>query len=114
MRSIQCGESRFVEVQNDDGVSIMTKVACKELCYMPLIPQFKHLFISKNTTKHMRWHKEVIHDNPDLMAHPADTDSWKALDAFGSSFASEARNVCISLAIDGFLPLNLTTPSYSC
>jgi hypothetical protein len=47
------------------------------------------------------------------MAHPADTNAWKALDAFDSSFADEVRNVHLGLAMDGFSPFNLTTPFYS-
>jgi hypothetical protein len=35
-----CGETRFVEVVNDDGVTITIKVACKNLHYMPLVPRF--------------------------------------------------------------------------
>jgi hypothetical protein len=33
-----CGERRFVEVENDYGLTITTEVARKQLCYMPLIP----------------------------------------------------------------------------
>jgi hypothetical protein len=51
-RCIICGETRFIEVINDDGVTIMTEVACKDLHYMPLVPQWKCLFISKNTTRY--------------------------------------------------------------
>jgi hypothetical protein len=35
-----------------------TKIARKQLRNMPLIPRLKRLFISKNTARHMRWHKE--------------------------------------------------------
>jgi hypothetical protein len=41
-----CGEPRFVEVENDDGLTVVTKVAHKQLRYMPLIPRLKCLFIS--------------------------------------------------------------------
>jgi hypothetical protein len=108
-----CGERRFVEVENDDGLT-MTEIERKQLRYMPLIPRLKRLFISKNTARHMRWHKEGIRKDPDVMAHPTDTYAWKALDAFDSSFADEVRNVRFGLAIDGFSPFNLTAPSYSC
>jgi predicted cobalt transporter CbtA len=111
-KCIVCGEPRFVEVENDDGLTVTTEVACKQLCYMPLIPQLKCLFISKNTAIHMRWHKEGVRENPDVMAHPIDTDAWKTLDAFDSSFADEVRNVCLDLAIYGFSPFNLTAPFY--
>jgi hypothetical protein len=58
-----------------DGVTITTKVERKQLYYMPLIPRLKRLFISKNTTRHMRWHKEGVRDNPDVMAHLAETNA---------------------------------------
>jgi hypothetical protein len=62
----------------------------------------------------MRWHKEGVRENPNVMAHSADTDAWKALDAFDSSFADEVRNVRFGLATDGFSPFNLNATSYSC
>jgi hypothetical protein len=108
-----CGERRFVEVE-DDGLTVTTEIARKQLRYMPLIPRLKCLFISKKKARHMRWHKEGVHENPDVMAHPADTDAWKALDAFDSSFANEVHNVHFSLATYGFSPFNLTARSYSC
>jgi hypothetical protein len=40
-----CGETRFIEVVNDDGVTITTEVARKQLCYMILVPRLKCLFI---------------------------------------------------------------------
>jgi hypothetical protein len=61
----------------------------------------------------MRWHKEGVHDNPDVIAHPIDKDAWKTLDAFDSSVASKARNVCIDLAIDGFSRFDPNALSYS-
>jgi hypothetical protein len=81
---------------------------------MPLIPRLKRLFISKNTANHMTWHKEGVRENPDVMAHPVDTDAWKALHAFDSSFADEVRNVRFSLATDDFSDFNLIAPSYLC
>jgi hypothetical protein len=81
---------------------------------MPLIPQLKYLFISKNIARHMRWHKEGVCKNLDVLAHLADTDAWEALDSFDSCFADEVWNVRFGLATDGFSPFNLTAPSYSC
>jgi hypothetical protein len=45
--------------------------------------------------------------------HPSDGDAWKALDNFDPDFASDARNVRIGLATDGFTPFNMTAASYS-
>ena len=39
---------------------------------------------------------------------------WKALDDFDPEFASEARNIRIGLATDGFTPFNTNAASYSC
>jgi hypothetical protein len=68
-KCIVCGERRFVEVEHDDGLTVTTRIAHKQLCYMPLIPRLKCLFISKNTARHMRWHKEGVRENLDVMAH---------------------------------------------
>jgi hypothetical protein len=48
------------------------------------------------------------------MTHPSDSDVWKALDDFDPEFDSEARNIRIGLATDGFTPFNTNTTSYSC
>jgi hypothetical protein len=54
---------------------VMTDVAHKQLCYLPLTPRVKQLFLSKKTTMHMRWHKEGVRDNDDLIVHPSDGDA---------------------------------------
>jgi hypothetical protein len=62
----------------------------------------------------MRRHKDCTDRQDVLMVHPKDGDAWKALDNFDLEFASDARNVHISLATDGFTPFNMTVVSYSC
>jgi hypothetical protein len=54
-----CGEMRFIVDANDDGVTKTIEVAHKQLHYMPHVPRLKRLFISKKSTRHMRWHKKV-------------------------------------------------------
>jgi hypothetical protein len=85
-KCLKCGKSRFIEVENEDGEKVTTKTAHKQLCYMPLTPQMKHLFISKKTVVHMRWHKESVHENDQVMVHPSDSEAWKALDDFDADF----------------------------
>jgi hypothetical protein len=46
--------------------------------------------------------------------HPPDGDAWKALVTFDPDFATEPRNVRISLATDGFTPFGQIASSYSC
>jgi hypothetical protein len=72
------------------------------------------MFPSKRTAKHMRWHKEDVRENEGVMVHPSDGAAWKALDSFDPEFASDARNVRIGLATDGFTPFSMTVASYSC
>jgi hypothetical protein len=48
------------------------------------------------------------------MAHPSNSDAWKALDDFDPEFANEVKNIRIGLATDGFTPFNTNAKSYSC
>jgi hypothetical protein len=114
MKYLKCDKSRFVEVINEDDQKVMMKVAHKQLRYMPLMPRMKQLFLSKKTAKHMRWHKEGVHENNQVMVHPSDSETWKTLDDFDTDFAKDARNVRIGLATDGFSPYNMSVASYSC
>jgi hypothetical protein len=91
----------------------MTEIAYKQLCYMPLTTRLKGLFISKKTAMHMRWHKEGEHENSNVMVHPSDCESCKALDNFDPDFTRDARNVRIGLATDGFTPFTKSAASYS-
>jgi hypothetical protein len=111
---LKCGKPRFVEVINEDGEKVTTKTAHKQLCYMPLTPRMKRLFISKKIARHMRWHKEGVCENDQVMVHPSDSEAWKPLDDFDPDFTRDARNVRIGLATDGFSPYNMSASSYSC
>jgi hypothetical protein len=67
MKCLKCGKPRFVEVVNENGEKVTTKIAHKQLCYMPLTPEMKRLFISKKTARHMRWYKEGVRENDPVM-----------------------------------------------
>jgi hypothetical protein len=112
-KCLKCGKSWFTEVINNDGEVVMMKIAYKHLCYMPLTPRLKRLFISKKTAMHMRWHKEGEHDNSNMMVHPSDGEAWKTLDNFDLDFARDARNIRIGLATAGFTPFTESAISYS-
>jgi hypothetical protein len=68
------------------------------------MPRLKQLFLSKETTKKMRWHKEGERDseNIDIMLHPMDGNAWQALDCFDPKFARDPRSAHLGLSIDGF------------
>jgi hypothetical protein len=81
---IYCGRSRYVKVINEDGASVTTKVAVKQLRYIPITTSLKWLFLYEETAQQMRWHKKEIHDSEDvdIMSHPMDAEAWHALDHF--------------------------------
>jgi hypothetical protein len=62
----------------------------------------------------MRWHKEGVRDNDDLIVYPSYGDAWKALDTFDPDFVADPRNVRIGLATNGFTPFDQMASSYSC
>jgi hypothetical protein len=49
-KCLKYGQSRYVEVINDEGDKVMTDVAHKQLRYLPLTPRVKQLFLSKLCT----------------------------------------------------------------
>jgi hypothetical protein len=79
-------------------------VAVKQLCYMPITPRLKWLYLSEETAKQLRWHKKRKCDSedPDIILHPADIEAWEALDRFDPEFASNPKSVCLVLSTDGF------------
>jgi hypothetical protein len=74
-KCLECDQSRFIEVVTQDSEKLMTEVAQKKLCYFPIIPSLKQLFISKKIVRHMRWHKEGIRENDGVMGHPLDGEA---------------------------------------
>lgn len=113
---MHCGSSRYVQVTDEEGVSVTTRVATKQLRYMPITARLKRLYMSKETSKHMRWHKEGrrVQQHPDFMVHPSDGQAWQELDRFDPSFASDPRSVRLGLSTDGFTPFNTSAAPYSC
>jgi hypothetical protein len=113
-KCLKCSKLRVVEAINEDGEKVMMKVAHKQLRSMPLMSRMKQLFIANKTAKHMRWHKEDVHENDQVIVHLSDSEAWKALDDFDADFARDAQNVCIGLMTDGFSPYNMSVASYTC
>jgi hypothetical protein len=66
-----------MKVINKDGASVTTKVAVKQLHYIPITLWLKQLFLCEETAQLMRWHKEGIRDTNDanIMSHPADAEA---------------------------------------
>jgi hypothetical protein len=49
-----CSRSIYVKVINEDGASITTKVAVKQLCYIPITPRLKRLFLCVKIAQQIR------------------------------------------------------------
>jgi hypothetical protein len=96
-----CKKCRYKKMVNKNGSVQITSVPVKVLRYLPLKPRLQKLYLSQKTAKHMRWHKEGIHNNTGCISHPFDSTSWKALDHYDPSFARDPRNVRVGLATDG-------------
>jgi hypothetical protein len=110
------GRSKNVKVVNIDGASVTTKVVLKQLRYMPITLRLKRLYLSEETTKQMRWHKEGKHDSedPDTVSHPTNSEAWEALNRFDPEFARDHRSVRLDMSINSFQPHNNNSSSYSC
>jgi hypothetical protein len=63
-----CKESRYKNPVNKNGKSVARKV----LRYFPITHRLQRLYMVADSAEHMRWHKEEIRENPNLMVHPAD------------------------------------------
>jgi hypothetical protein len=101
---MHCGRSRCVKVINEDGASVTTKVAVKQLYYMYVTPRLKRLYLSEETMKQMRWHKKGKYDSedPDILSHLANSETWEVLDRFDPEFARDPKSVRLVLSTDGF------------
>ncbi|CAA7013323.1 unnamed protein product [Microthlaspi erraticum] len=88
------------------------KQAAKVLRYFPLKPRLQRLFMSSKTVESMKWH--ALAENKDgKLRHPRDGQAWKTFDQKFPVFASDARNVRLGLATDGFNPYGAMSTNYS-
>jgi hypothetical protein len=83
---------------------------------IPITPRLKRLFLCKEMTQQMRWHKEGIRDSEDadIMSHPADAEAWHTLDHFDPEIARGPRSVSLGLSTDDFQPYSSYSTAYSC
>jgi hypothetical protein len=112
---MHCDRSRYVKVVNVYGAPVTTKVAVKQLHYIPITLRLKRLYLSEETVKQMGWHKEGKCDSEDLdiMSHPADTEAWEVVDHFDLEFVRDPRSVRLGLSMDGFQPHSEASSLYS-
>jgi hypothetical protein len=82
---------------------------------MSVTLRLKQFYLSKETVKQMRWHKEGKHDSedPDIMSYPVDGEAWEALHGFDPEFTRDPRSVHLDLSTDGFQPHSTDSSPYS-
>jgi hypothetical protein len=72
----KCKSSRYVKVDKGDGKKEQNEgIPMKVLRHLLIIPRLQWLFMSKESTKQMIWHKNGVRYNPDKMVHPADGEA---------------------------------------
>ncbi|WVZ84343.1 hypothetical protein U9M48_031384 [Paspalum notatum var. saurae] len=105
-----------IDVTNDEGESVITKVAARKLHHMPVTSRFLQMFLYNEAAMHMRWPKKGIRENKndEIIKHSSDGDAWKALDNFDPEFAKDPRSIQFGLSMDGFTPFNTNASPYSC
>ncbi|KAK1663138.1 hypothetical protein QYE76_051297 [Lolium multiflorum] len=85
----------------------------KVLRHFPLIPRLQRMFISKEQSEEVQWHKLKRQPVENELSHPADGEAWKDFDKKYPKFAADARNIRLGIATDGFNPFGNMSNSYS-
>ncbi|XP_016506130.1 uncharacterized protein LOC107823932 [Nicotiana tabacum] len=101
------GKSRWKSKEH--GVK---KVAHKILPHFSIKPRLQRLYMARESTKKMRWHKEKSMDDG-VLRYPSDSVAYKSFDARHPTFSAELRNVRLGLASDGFQPYGNMSSNHS-
>jgi hypothetical protein len=76
------------------------------MCYMPIIPWIKQLFLIKTKAMLMDWH--VANKSEDgVMKGLADSKIWQIVEDRWPQFKEETRHLRLGLATDGVNPYSL-------
>jgi hypothetical protein len=108
------GSSRYLEVVGEDGEKRQLGIPAKVLRYLHFIERLQRLFITEESAKMMKWHKEGRRYHPNKIVHPSEGEAWKSFDEEYPEEAAEAGNVRIAISGDGFNPYGMSSNSYSC
>ena len=105
-----CGMSRWKV--NKAGVRNTKGVPAKVLWYLSPIPRFRRMFQSPKTANDLKWHAQEI-ENDGQLRHPTDSPTWQLLNQMLPQFASDLRNLRLSILADGINPHSSITSRYS-
>ncbi|KAL0444346.1 UNVERIFIED_CONTAM: hypothetical protein Slati_2157300 [Sesamum latifolium] len=128
---VSAADQPLYSSENHSQLSVVARLACKvtkpvkgqkprrkrsgyaTLRYLPITPRLQRLYASNTTAKHMSWHANHETENG-VICHPSNAKARKHFNETHSDFASEPRNVCLGLYVDGFAPYGQYGKSYSC
>ena len=88
----KCNASRWKDA---DGRG---QIPEKVLRHFPLIPRLQRMFLSKQQSEEVQWHKLKRQPVDNELRHPADGEEWKEFDKLHKDFAADARNIRLGLA----------------
>jgi hypothetical protein len=72
----------------------------------------QRIFASRRTAKDAEWHKTKRVEVPNEMSHPVDGEAWQDFDSKHETFAADAKNLRLAIAIDGFNPFGNFSSAY--
>nr|BDI54539.1 transposon protein, putative, CACTA, En/Spm sub-class [Triticum aestivum] len=110
----KCGSSRYIEVVDKHGQKRQLKIPVKVLRYLDFIKRLQRLFITEESAKMMKWHKEGKRYNPKKIVHTSEGEAWKSFDIKYPEETAEAGNVRIAITGDGFNSYGMSSNPYSC
>lgn len=110
----ECGSSRYLEVVGEDGEKRQLAIPAKVIRYLHFIERLQRLFLTEESAKMMKWHKQGIRYHPHKIVHPSEAEAWKSFDEEYPEEAAEAGNVRIAISGDGFNPYGMSSNAYSC
>ena len=102
-----CGEPWYKDTRAQGK-----KITYKVLCYFPLTPRLRRLYMLGQRTKDIRWYIDKRVDDG-IMRHLVDSEEWKEFDLQCPDFALEPYNVRLGLATDGFNLFKKMNNNYS-
>ncbi|KAG8069386.1 hypothetical protein GUJ93_ZPchr0005g16246 [Zizania palustris] len=108
----KCNTSRWKSENRSPNGKHVHRVPNKVLCYFPIKKRLQRYFMCSKIVADTRGHDEE-RTKDGLLRHPADAPFWKDFDSKYLVFASNSRNIRLSVASDGYNPFRTMRSTYS-
>jgi hypothetical protein len=84
----------------------------KILRHFPLIPRLRRMYRCKRLAEFNKWHTSRDREGGNVECVP-DLKAWKHIESLDGTFATEARNIRLGMALDGVDPFSNQSLSHS-